>query len=100
MRRGLRYNLQLRRRNEQRIGTLQQEHFEALENFWNQVVESPMKEKGSTKASAVLVLPEDYGCGMRSPEDKIWGICDPDQNSNKSGTCYKRKLSNMEHNWT
>jgi len=74
-------------------GTLQQEHFEALENFWNQVVESPMKEKGSTKASAVLVLPEDYGCGMRSPEDKIWGICDPDQNSEQIWNLLQEKLS-------
>ena len=62
-------------------GTLQDEHFLALERFWNEVVQSPEVEYGSIKAEAVLVLPEDYGWGMRNPKDKIWGLWNADEKS-------------------
>jgi hypothetical protein len=62
-------------------GTLQEEHFMALERFWNEVVQSPEVEQGSIKAEAALVLPENYGWGMRNPEDKIWGLWGPDEES-------------------
>ncbi len=63
-------------------GTLQQEHFEALERFWNDVVQDPFAvERGSTESEAVLVLPKNYGWGMRTPDDKIWGILDADETS-------------------
>lgn len=29
---------------------------------------------GSTKADTILLLPKNYGCGMRNSEDKIWAI--------------------------
>lgn len=62
-------------------GIMQEEHFLALERFWNEVVQSPEVEQGSVEAEAVLVLPENYGWGMRNPEDKIWGIWGPDEKS-------------------
>jgi hypothetical protein len=62
-------------------GTLQEEHFAALERFWNEVVQFPKVKHGSVKAEAVLVLPENYGWGMRTPEDKIWGLGGPDEKS-------------------
>jgi hypothetical protein len=62
-------------------GTLQNEHFDALERFWNDVVQSSAVKHGSINAEAVLVLPENYGWGMRDPEDKIWGLWGPDENS-------------------
>jgi hypothetical protein len=62
-------------------GTLQEEHFEYLERFWNEVVQSSAVKQGSVKAEAVLVLPENYGWGMRDPEDKIWGLWGPDEKS-------------------
>jgi hypothetical protein len=55
-------------------GTMKDEHFKALESFWNNVVKNPQIVHGSIKADSVLVLPENYGWGMRWPEDKIWGI--------------------------
>jgi hypothetical protein len=55
-------------------GTLQEEHFQALERFWNQVVQNPTVIHGGVKAEAALVLPKNYGWGMRNPNDKIWGI--------------------------
>jgi hypothetical protein len=58
--------------------TLQEEHFQALERFWNDVVQNPDVKQGSIKAEAVLVLPQNYGWGMRNPQDSIWGIWQPD----------------------
>jgi hypothetical protein len=62
-------------------GTLQDEHFDALERFWNDVVQSSAIKQDSIETEAVLVLPENYGWGMRDPEDKIWGLWGPDENS-------------------
>jgi len=62
-------------------GILQDEHFEVLERFWNEVVQSSAVKKGSVNAEAVLVLPDNYGWGMREPDDKIWGLWGPDEKS-------------------
>jgi hypothetical protein len=55
-------------------GTMKDEHFKALELFWNNVVKNPQIVHGSTQADSVLVLPQNYGWGTRWPGDKIWGI--------------------------
>jgi hypothetical protein len=55
-------------------GTMQPEHFQALENFWNNVIKNPQIIQGSIQADSVLVLPKNYGWGMRRSEDIIWGI--------------------------
>jgi hypothetical protein len=62
-------------------GTLQNEHFTALEHFWNDVVQTPEVEQSSFEAEAVLVLPQNYGWGMRDPNDSIWGLWEPDDKS-------------------
>ena len=62
-------------------GTLQDEHFAALERFWTEVVQSSAVKQGSIEAEAVLVLPENYGWGMRNIEDTIWGLWEPDEKS-------------------
>jgi hypothetical protein len=53
---------------------MEPEHFQALEDFWNNVVKNPQVIQGSIKPDSVLVLPKNYGWGMRSREDKVWGI--------------------------
>ncbi len=53
-------------------GLLLDEHFEALERFWVDVVKNPKEQHGSVEAEAVLVLPPNYGWGMRSPNDRNW----------------------------
>jgi hypothetical protein len=53
---------------------LQEEHFLALERFWNDVVQNSEVVHGGIKAEAVLVLPKNYGYGMRTVQDTIWGI--------------------------
>ena len=56
--------------------TLQEEHYQALERFWVEVVQNPEVVHGSIKAEAALVLPRNFGWGMRNPKDKIWGLWD------------------------
>jgi hypothetical protein len=63
-------------------GVMTDEHFGALERFWNNVVEPGLghaREYGS--ADVALVLPKNYGWGMRSPQDTIWGMWGPDDKS-------------------
>ncbi len=56
--------------------TLQDEHFWVLECFWTEVVQNPDVVHGSIKAEAAIVLPKNYGWGMRNSQDKIWGLWD------------------------
>ncbi len=60
-------------------GTLTDEHFQALEKFWNQV--ATKTTPNAAYAEAALVLPKDYGWSMRTSEDKIWGFWNPDSKS-------------------
>ena len=58
-------------------GILTEEHFAALEEFWN-YVNSNTKEYGTVEASVAYVLPEDFGFGLRSADDTIWGLWNAD----------------------
>jgi hypothetical protein len=59
--------------------TMTDSHFQALQRFWTQVVTK--SAPNSDHAQAALVLPHDYGSGLRSPTDKIWGFWGPDDKS-------------------
>ena len=61
-------------------GLLQDQQFAAIQKFWSDVVENP-KETNNVKAQDALVLPNDYGWGMRNLGDNIWGIWPADNNS-------------------
>ncbi|MEM2953860.1 MAG: hypothetical protein QXU21_06265 [Candidatus Bathyarchaeia archaeon] len=74
-------------------GILQNEHFEALERFWKNVVQNPKVIHGSIKAEAALVLPRNYGWGMRHPEDIIWGLWDPDEKSQQLWELLQKTLA-------
>ena len=67
-------------------GVMTDEHFEALEQFWNDVVNGSTAVWGSSAAEAALVLPKNYGWGMRNPEDRIWGLWGPDDKSSQVWT--------------
>ncbi len=60
-------------------GVLTNDHFQALEKFWNQIVTK--QTPNSVHAEVALVLPKDYGWGMRNENDKIWGFWGPDDKS-------------------
>jgi hypothetical protein len=61
-------------------GILTDEHFTAIEQFWNYMQTYP-EEYGKTVVQAALVLPENYGWALRHPNDRIWGYWGPDENS-------------------
>ena len=61
-------------------GIMADEHFKALAKFWTNTTQNNVSH-GSTMADVVLVLPKNYGYGLRYPEDKIWGFWGPDQKS-------------------
>ena len=63
-------------------GILQEEHFEALQRFWNTLHSNPASF-GSNKAEAAYIVPKDYGFGFRNPNDTIWGLKPADDLSQK-----------------
>jgi hypothetical protein len=58
--------------------TLEEEHFEAMQEFWTYVNANP-DEHGATRGQVAFVLPKDYGWGMRSETDNIWGLWPADE---------------------
>ncbi len=60
--------------NSNPLGSMKEEHFQALEVFWKDVIKNPDEIRGSIKADSVLVLPQNHGWGTRWMEDKVWGI--------------------------
>ena len=58
-------------------GILSEEHFAAMQQFWTHTHQHP-QDYGKEKAQVAFVLPKDYGWGMRTADDKIWGLWPPD----------------------
>ncbi len=58
-------------------GIMADEHFTALEQVWNDITQGKITRKQF--ADSVLILPKNYGFGMRSAGDTIWGFWEPDQ---------------------
>jgi hypothetical protein len=52
-------------------GVMGDEHFQALQDFWNDVKTRKISH-GSRGGDVAYVLPENYGWGMRRIDDKIW----------------------------
>jgi hypothetical protein len=75
-------------------GIMTDEHFEALERFWNDVMTVPNLRTipDSSQAEAALVLPRNYGWGMRNPEDRIW-YWGPDEESPQIWELSRKLLS-------
>ena len=74
-------------------GVMTDAHFEALEKFWKETVKNPVVFHGSKKAEAALVLPKNYGWGMRNPQDTIWAFWGPDENSEQIWTISRQLLA-------
>jgi hypothetical protein len=80
-------------------GTLTPEHFAAMERFWNYIQAYPREVYGKVDGQVAFVLPKDYGWGMRTVEDNIWGLWPADEkapliweNMNKLITKYGLRL--------
>lgn len=79
-------------------GDLTEDHFDALQRFWNKIQPNPHPTAFS--AQNILVLPRNYGWGMRDPNDTIWGLWGPDEKSpqiwNITQTLLARYGSNID----
>jgi len=80
-------------------GLMSDEHFLALERFWNEAAEEKVDTMDEASvAEAVLVLPRNYGWGMRRPDDVIWGFWGPDEKSIPIGTLMGKLLAKYGEN--
>jgi len=59
-------------------GILEEEHLEALKEFWKYANNNPRTNQDCSDRVA-YVLPKDYGYGFRGPADKIWGLWEADE---------------------
>ena len=68
-------------------GVLSEDHFRAMEDFWNYVKTNP-RPTPTKRVQSALVLPSDYGWGMRRNQhilqDNIWGLWPEDEKSSQS----------------
>jgi hypothetical protein len=55
-------------------GSMQQEHFQAVQNLWNNDVKNADEKRGSIQADSVVVFPHNYAWGGRWAQDNVWGI--------------------------
>jgi hypothetical protein len=60
-------------------GVMEQAHFDALQRLWSDIEAGKIERQ--PQAMAVLVLPQNYGWGMRFEGDKIWGFWQADEKS-------------------
>jgi len=58
-------------------GILEEEHFEALRQFWQYAQDNP-RTSVTVNDRVAYVLPKDYAYGFRGPNDKIWGLWEAD----------------------
>ncbi len=53
-------------------GTLTNDQFKALQRFWNDITTKKFADLSGPDAA--LVLPKNFGWGLRNPNDTIWGF--------------------------
>jgi hypothetical protein len=53
-------------------GILTDDHFDAMESFWETIHSPQQGSLEKVEAEAAFVLPKDYGWGMRRVNDNIW----------------------------
>jgi hypothetical protein len=70
-------------------GLMSDEHFIALERFWNDAA----KTKKTDDATVAMVLPRNYGWGMRRPDDIIWGFYGTDEKTIPMATLMGKLLA-------
>jgi hypothetical protein len=64
------------------FGILKNQHLDALKQFWQYIKDNP-RTTNSVEGRVAYVLPKNYGFGFRMPNDKIWGLWEADNQSNK-----------------
>ena len=72
-------------------GVLTDEQFLAMQRFWNDINNGKFVDYSAPNAA--LVLPHNYGWGMRSPNDTIWGFWSADSKSVQIGSAISALLA-------
>lgn len=72
-------------------GVMTDEHFLAMERFWKDINEKSFTDL--SQPEAVLVLPRNYGWGMRHATDTIWGFWLADDKSQTIGAAMSKLLA-------
>ena len=72
-------------------GVMTDEQFSAMQRFWNDVTQENTWIKA--RPEAALVLPHNYGWGMRNPNDTIWGFWPADDKSPQVGLAVEHAFS-------
>ncbi len=72
-------------------GTLTNEHFAALQRFWNDITTKQFSDL--SKPVAALVLPKNFGWGLRDPNDTIWGFWTSDNRTEQTALVTSKLLS-------
>ncbi len=62
-------------------GALTEDHFAAMEQFWNDI--NTKQYPDLSQPTAVLVLPKNFGWGLRNPNDTVWGFWLTDNRTNQ-----------------
>jgi hypothetical protein len=62
-------------------GTLTDDHFAALQRLWNDITTQQYADLSSPQAA--LVLPKNFGWGLRNPNDTMWGFWLSDNRTNQ-----------------
>jgi hypothetical protein len=72
-------------------GTLTNDQFNALQRFWNDITTKKFADLSAPLA--VLVLPKNFGWGMRNPNDTIWGFWTTDNRTQEVAVITSKLLS-------
>ena len=72
-------------------GVMTNEQFSAMQRFWNDITQGKYVDKSAPVAA--LVLPHNYGWGMRHPNDTIWGFWPADDKSPQVGLAVSTLLA-------
>ncbi len=71
-------------------GTMTNDQFNAMQRFWNDVTQKKFTDLSSPEA--VLILPKNFGWGMRQPNDTIWGFWTSDYRTQQTATITSKLL--------
>jgi hypothetical protein len=72
-------------------GTLTDEQFIALQRFWSDITQKKFADLSVPQA--VLVLPKNFGWGLRNPNDTIWGFWTTDNRTQQVAIITSKLLS-------
>ncbi len=72
-------------------GVLTDSHFRMMQRFWTDITTGHLKVSHSSNVA--LVLPENFGWGMRNPTDTIWGFWKTDPRTTQVATITSKLLN-------